>query len=158
MQNQGLSGLSFLILEDEPLLRKQAGAFLERLGADVTVAENIARARRLVEDLSFDFALIDVNLPDGLGTDLLKEKVFPPNTGVIVMTAEGGVNGAIDAMKLGALDYLSKPFDLNELPILITRARRSKGVERIEEFKRSDTEKSLFFFGSALASMQGQLE
>jgi two-component system, NtrC family, response regulator AtoC len=158
MQNQGLSGLSFLIVEDEPLLRKQAAAYLERLGADVTVAENIGRARRLIEDLSFDYALVDVNLPDGLGTDLLREKVFPPNTGVVVMTSEGGVNGAIDAMKLGALDYLGKPFDLAELPLLIARARRSKHVERIEEFKRTDTEKGLFFFGSALASMQEQLE
>ena len=158
MQTQGLSGLSFLILEDEPLLRKQAAAFLERLGADVTVAENIARARRLVEDLSFDYALIDVNLPDGLGTDLLKEKVFPPNTGVVVMTAEGGVTGAIEAMKLGAIDYLSKPFDLAELPLLIARARKAKSELRIEEQKRTDTEQNLFFFGSALASMESQLE
>src|SRR5687768_13496222 len=65
MQNQGLTGLSFLVVEDEPLLRKQAGAFLERLGADVTLAETIDRARRLIQDLSFDFALLDVNLPDG---------------------------------------------------------------------------------------------
>src|SRR3954467_3998041 len=158
MQNQGLSGLSFLILEDEPLLRKQAGAFLERLGADVTAAENVGRARRLIEDLSFDYALIDVNLPDGLGTDLLREKIFPPNTGVVVMTAEGGVTGAIEAMKLGAIDYLSKPFDLAELPLLIARARKAKSEQRIEEQKRTDTEQNLFFFGSALASMQAQLE
>jgi len=158
MQNHALTGLSFLIVEDEPLLRKQAAAYLERLGADVTVAENIDRARRLIEDLSFDFALLDVNLPDGLGTDLLKEKVFPANTGVIVMTAEGGVTGAIDAMKLGALDYLSKPFDLAELPLIIARARRSKHEIRIEEHKRTDMEKNLFFFGSALGPMQTQLE
>ena len=158
MQSQGLVGLSFLIVEDEPLLRKQAAAYLERLGADVTVAENIGRARRLIEDLPFDYALLDVNLPDGLGTDLLKEKVFPGNTGVIIMTAEGGVNGASEAMKMGALDYLSKPFDLAELPLLIARARRSKQEIRIEEHKRTDTEQNLFFFGAALAGMQAQLE
>src|SRR5213075_1883325 len=127
-------------------------------GADVIIAENIARARRLIEDLSFDYALIDVNLPDGLGTDLLKEKVFPQNTGVVVMTAEGGVDGAIEAMKLGAIDYLSKPFDLAELPLLIARARKAKSELRIEEQKHTDTEQNLFFFGSALASMQAQLE
>jgi DNA-binding NtrC family response regulator len=68
------------------------------------------------------------------------------------------VNGAIEAIKLGALDYLGKPFDLAELPLLIARARKSKHAERIEEFKRADPEKSLFFFGDALASMQEQLE
>jgi DNA-binding NtrC family response regulator len=158
MQPQGLTGLSFLIIEDEPLLRKQAVAYLERLGADVTSADCLDRARRLIEDLSFDYALVDVNLPDGLGTDLLKEKVFPASVGVIIMTAAGGVDGASEAMKLGALDYLSKPFDLAELPLLIARARRSKQEIRIEEHKRTDTEKNLFFFGSALAAMQTQLE
>jgi len=74
------------------------------------------------------------------------------------MTAEGAVNGAIDAMKLGAIDYLSKPFDLAELPLIINRARKAKSEQRIEEQKRTTTENDLFFFGSALASMQAQLE
>lgn len=140
------------------MLRKQAATFLERLGADVTAVDSIDRARRCLEDLSFDYALIDVNLPDGTSFELLKAKAFPPNTGVIVMTAEGGVNGAVDAMKLGALDYLAKPFDLAELPIIINRARRSKQTERIEEHRRQPIDDSSFFFGSALASMQGQLD
>ena len=137
MQNATLSGLSLLILEDDALLRKQIATYLERLGADVTTVDAVSKARQVITDLSFDFAVIDVNLPDGLGTDLLRERVFQQNTGVIVMTAEGGVAGAVDALKLGALEYLSKPFELAELPILINRARRTKQNQRIEEHRLS---------------------
>src|SRR2546426_3131267 len=124
MHNAPLAGLSILVIEDEPLLRKQIGSHLERLGVDVTGADSLARARKLIQDLDFDFALVDVNLPDGSGTDLLKEKLFSANTGVIVMTAEGAIAGAVEAMRLGAVDYLPKPFDLGHLPLTISRVRR----------------------------------
>src|SRR5437868_5796337 len=160
MLNAALAGLSILVVDDEPLLRKQISAYLERLGADVTSADSLERARKLVQDLSFDFALLDVNLPDGLGTELLKDKTIPANTGVIVMTAEGGVAGAIDAMRLGALEYLVKPFDLGQLPLVINRARRSKQTERLDEHRRNDASQSgdAFFFGSALGPLRQQLE
>ncbi len=85
-----LAGLGILIVEDEPILRRQLTAGLERLGADVTAAGTLDATRRLVAELSFDFVLLDVNLPDGKGTDLIKEKVFSQSTSVIVMTADGG--------------------------------------------------------------------
>ena len=66
-----LSGLSILVLEDEPMLRKQIAAHLERLGADVSQASTLGVAEKLATDLNFDFAFLDINLPDGLGTDLL---------------------------------------------------------------------------------------
>ncbi|MFO1501411.1 MAG: sigma-54 dependent transcriptional regulator [Verrucomicrobiota bacterium] len=160
MQNLALAGLSILVVEDEPLLRKQVAAYLERLGADLTSADSVQRARKLVQDLGFDFVLLDVNLPDGSGLDLLKDKAIAGNTGVVVMTAEGGVAGAVEAMRLGALDYLVKPFDLGQLPLVINRARRSKQSERIDEHRRSDATQTwdTFFFGAALGSLQTQLE
>src|SRR5262245_11702663 len=111
MPAENFSGLSILIVEDEPLLRKQLAAELERLGADVTAAATLEAARRLMAELPFDLALLDVHLPDGEGTALLREKGFSPNTSVIVMTADGGVAGAVEAMRLGALDYIVKPFE-----------------------------------------------
>lgn len=160
MQNPALASLSILIVEDDPLLRRQISSYLERLGADVTSAETLQRARSLIQDLGFDFVLLDVNLPDGVGTDLLKERAFASNTGVIIMTAEGAVTGAVEAMRLGALDYLVKPFDLAQLPLVINRARRSKQSERLDEHRRSDTTQSgnAFVFGTALHSLQSQLE
>jgi DNA-binding NtrC family response regulator len=158
MQTGTLSGLSVLVLEDDALLRKQIGTYLERLGADVTTIDAVSKARQVISDLGFDFAVIDVNLPDGLGTDLLRDRVFPQSTGVIVMTAEGGVAGAVDALKMGALEYLSKPFELGELPILINRARRTRQNQRIEEHRRKKDGDDEFLFGSALADLQSKIE
>jgi len=154
--NDGLNGLEILIVEDEVLLRKQLAAQLQRLGMEVTGTGTLSAARQLVSETNFDFALLDVNLPDGRGTDLLKENAFSPNTGVVVMTANGEVAGAVEAIRLGALDYLVKPFDPLELPLVMTRVRRSKQISRAEEHRRD--EKAGFFFGSALADLEAQLQ
>jgi DNA-binding NtrC family response regulator len=159
MRSEPLSGLSLLIVEDDLLLRKQITAKLEALGADVTAAGDLGAARRLIADLEFDFALLDVHLPDGLGTDLLTEKGFPNATGVIVMTVNGQVSGAVEAMRSGALDYLIKPFDLDELPLAIARARRARQNARVGEQRRTlvALNDETFFFGSTLAGLQSQL-
>lgn len=158
MQNASLAGLSLLVLEDDALLRKQIVGYLERLGGDVTAVDTVEKARQVIADLGFDFAVIDVNLPDGLGTHLLRDRVFASNTGVIVMTAEGGITGAVEALKLGALEYLTKPFDLAELPVMIGRARRAKQTERIEEHRRKRDEEDEFLFGSALAELKTKID
>lgn len=160
MNGTDLAGLSVLIVEDEPLLRRQISAYFEKTGVDVTGADCLDRARKLIQDLNFDFALLDVNLPDGQGTTLLKEKAFSASTGVIVMTAEGAIEGAVEAMRMGAIDYLVKPFDPSQLSLVISRARRTKQSQRLDEHRRSDASRSAdgLFFGSALANLQVQLE
>ncbi len=153
-----LSGLSVLVLDDEPLLRRHLVATLERLGADVASADTVRGARQLARDLSFDFALLDVNLPDGKGTELLAERAFGSGTGVILMTAEGGITAAVDAMKLGALDYLPKPFEPEALALSLSRVRKTKATERVEEHKQKESTDNPFFFGDSLASLQSQLD
>lgn len=125
MSSVSLSGLDVLVVDDDVMLRRRMVSVLERLGADVTSVENLQAARTFIAAMSFDFALLDVNLPDGLGTDLLKKKIFPTDTTVIVITAHGGVSGAVEAMRHGAADYLVKPFETEELPLVTERARRS---------------------------------
>jgi DNA-binding NtrC family response regulator len=155
-----LAGLSILIVEDDPLLRRQLAAELEHRGADVTCAETLAGGQKWLADLSFDFVLLDVNLPDGLGTDLLKTKSIPANTGTIVMTADGAVTGAVSAMRLGALDYLVKPFELAEMSLVIERVRRARQSARLAEHRRSDAKSSgeVFLFGTSLAALENQLQ
>ena len=153
-----LTGLNVLLLDDEPLLRRQLTAALERLGADVVAADCLGAARRLAAEMSFDFVLLDVNLPDGLGPDLVRDKVFPASTGVVVMTAEGAVGGAVEAMKLGALDYLTKPFEPAALALVLTRARQTRQTARAAEHRRAEAPEQAFFFGDALAPLQAQLD
>jgi DNA-binding NtrC family response regulator len=160
MSATDLKAVSILIVEDEALLRRQLAANLEQFGADVTAADSLGVARKCLRDGQFDFVLLDVNLPDGLGTDLLREKAFPPSTAVIVMTANGGVANAVEAMRLGATDYLVKPFDAGELPLVIARAQKTRKSARLDEQKRDDTAKAagVFFFGRALANVEAQLQ
>jgi len=156
MATEALAGLDILVVEDEPLLRKQLTAHLERLGAEVTPAGGFSAARQCLTDSIFDVALVDVNLPDGKGTDLLREKLFSPHAAVIIMTASGAISGAVEAMRLGALDYLVKPFDPLELPLVIRRALRTKQSVRAEEHRREGQDG--LFFGSALAGLETQLQ
>lgn len=155
-----LAGSSLLLLEDEPLLRKTFVRHLEKLGLEVTAVASLADARRALRDLSFDFALLDVNLPDGRSLALLTEKALPQHTVPIIMTAEGGVSGAVEAMRLGAADYLVKPFDLEELAPRFSRARRARQARRGDEFRRATEveEEEKFHFGSALAGVRSQLD
>jgi len=151
-----LAGLTLLVVEDDLLLRKQISAHLERLGADVTGVETLQEARRMAGELSLDLVLLDVNLPDGSGLDLLRSKGFGGAVGVVVMTADGGVAGAIEAMRLGALDYLVKPFELGELPLVIDRARRNRQSARVEEHRRKEQTRSEgpLIFGRSLAGLE----
>ena len=155
-----LQGASVLVVEDEPLLRKQVAAALEQHDADVTAVGTLDEARRMIQSLPFDFALLDVNLPDGLGTDLLSENVFSPNTAVVVCTAEGGVQGAVEAIKNGAQDYLLKPVDPAVLPLVLHRARASRQTARLAEHERHDPAVTgdRLFFGDALEPFRQQLD
>ncbi len=152
-----LTGFSILVLDDEPLLRRHLVTTLERMGADVTAADSFGAARKLASELCFDFALLDVNLPDGRGTDLLRDKAFGSSTGIVIMTAEGGIGAAVEAIKLGALDYLPKPFEPEALGLVLARARRSRQSQRAAEHRQTEAPENHFFFGSSLSQLEGQL-
>ena len=160
LRAMNLTGSNLLLLEDEPLLRRRIAAHLEKLGVEVTTANTLAETRQALRNLSFEFALLDVNLPDGRSLVLLDEKVIPANTVVVVMTAEGGVGGAVEAMRVGAADYLVKPFDVDELAVRLARAHRDRGTRRTEQHRAEQVaaRDDAFFFGAALAGVAKQLE
>ncbi len=154
------SGSEILVLEDEVLLRKRLTAFLEKQGGHVSAAGKVSEARRLAEEFSFDFALLDVNLPDGSGLDLLEKNTLPTTCLTIVMTADGHIDGAVNAMRLGAVDYLVKPFDCGQIPLVFNRARHLRDAERREEHRRQREEPAAdaFFFGKSLGDLKAVLE
>lgn len=155
-----LTNRQILLLEDEFLLRTSLAQYLESNGALVYAVETIEEARRIVETSELDFALIDINLPDGNGLDLLENPGFPDTTKVVVMTAEGGIRTAIEAMKRGASDYLSKPFTPEELPMVFSRISRENATRRKEEYERQaqSTSSQHLFTGRRLEAVQGQLD
>ncbi len=153
-----LAGLSVLVVDDEAMLRRRLAAHLEALGADVTGVETLAAARNAISALEFDFVLLDIHLPDGVGLDLLRAGTIPSSTGVVVMTAQGGVEGAVEAMRLGALDYLVKPFEPAVLPLVMRRARQARQSSRAAEHARQAEGEALFFFGDSLRPLREQLE
>ena len=156
MTSEVLTGLSVLVLEDEPLWRRHLVASLERWGAEVTATDSVSGARKALGSANFDFALMDVNLPDGLGPDLLRDKSVPAHTGVVIMTAEGGISGAVEAIRLGALDYLTKPFEPEALALTLRRARSTQAGRRVAEQQRAESPS--YFFGNALAGLKIQIE
>jgi len=149
-----------LLLEDDPALRKRLAAHLRGLEAQVSEVGRVEEARRLLRDARFDFALIDLHLPDGEGLELLREGAFSENTGVVVMTAFGGVKKAVEAMRLGAGDYLAKPFEVEELPLAFLRCRTTRIAARREEYRAEQIagEADGLFFGESLATVRAQLD
>ncbi len=159
MEDKPLSGISILVLDDDKLLCRRIGAYLESRGAESLQAFTLEEGRNLLGEYSFDIVLSDIHLPDGDGLDLLREGAYPSTTRVLVMTAEGGVQTAVEAMRYGAADFLSKPFELEELPLVILRSRKQQKQDRIENFRKETAPKdSDLFFGAAMKGVRVQLE
>ncbi|MFO0995221.1 MAG: sigma-54 dependent transcriptional regulator [Alphaproteobacteria bacterium] len=115
---------AILVVEDEEILGKNVKRFLEQYDYDVQVATNGEAALAAFDAFKPDLVLLDYNLPGDLnGLDLLERmKALDSQVKVILMTAHGSVQVAVDAMKAGAYDYLSKPVVLGELKLLIDKA------------------------------------
>ena len=153
-------GCEVLLIEDDSALRRRLGAYLRGLGAQVTEAGNLAAARGHLGAMRFDFALMDLHLPDGEALALLREGLFSENTTVVVMTAFGGVKKAVEAMRLGAGDYLAKPFEPEELPLVFLHCRRLRTAARRDEHRQTHVASQVdgLFFGTSLAAVRSQLD
>ncbi len=155
-----LSGRDILVVDDEALLRKRLARFLESEGASVVAVSTFEEGRRALESLPFDYALLDVHLPDGLGIDLIERA---KGVSCITMTADGGVELAVEAIKRGAADYLVKPFDVQELPLILSRcasARKSKRSRdhRMKASGEAGSEGEALYFGDGLKELKEQLD
>ena len=112
-----------LIIDDELDLRELLKLTLAKMGIDSTAVETLREAKTELQENSFDLCLTDMRLPDGNGLELVKyvQKNYP-QLPIAVLTAYGNVDLAVDALKLGAFDFLSKPVDLPRLRLLINNA------------------------------------
>jgi DNA-binding NtrC family response regulator len=127
--------LSILVVDDEPIVVQSLGDWFRQDGHRVTTAQSAKEALRLLAEDSFDIALLDLKMPgmDGLELQerLMRER---PEMTVIVMTAYASVDTAVRALKAGAYDYITKPFDPDELSHLVRRAGEHRSL-RSENLK-----------------------
>ena len=119
-----------LVVDDEPSMREMLGIMLRKEGFDVLLAESRAMAAAVLSRGPVDMVITDVKLPDGDGIEILRHvKAATAETVVIVMTAFGSTQTAVAALKLGAQDYLIKPFDIEELKIVVRSALHKQRLE-----------------------------
>ena len=114
-----------LVVDDEPDIRELLEITLARMDLEVVCAENLERALSALEKQAPDLCLTDMRLPDGSGLDLVRELARRhPEVPVAVITAHGDVGSAVEALKAGAFDFVSKPVELPVLRGLVTTALR----------------------------------
>ena len=117
---------SILLADDEEKILKTLGRALRDEGHEVVTAANAKEAARLLSERSFDLLIIDFLMPDRTGLDVIRDLAAgtpeAERPAVVMMTAHGSIESAVEAMKLGARDYLQKPFEVEELLVLARRA------------------------------------
>lgn len=118
-----------LLVEDRESLRHVYATYLRGQGHGVAEAEDVERARALLQQNQFDLILTDYMLPGVTGLDFLSEiKAQDEQTPVVVMTAFGEVKLAVETMRRGAFDFLEKPIDLGHLGLVVSRALDHRGL------------------------------
>jgi len=120
-----------LVVDDEPGLRDMLAIFFKREAMDVTIAPGFAQGRDAVVHAPEPYAIVltDLLMPDGNGLDLISlVKQRTARTEVIVMTAHGQVETAIEAMKRGAYDFVTKPFATSELRAIVHKALEKRAI------------------------------
>ena len=118
-----------LIVDDEPNLRKILAAQLSRDGYDVMTAEDGEQGLAALRDHHIDLVVTDLKMPKVDGMALLREALrLDPDLPVVMITAHGTVDTAVEALKIGAFDYLTKPFDKDEVRAIVGKALRTRAL------------------------------
>lgn len=143
-----MARFTVLVVDDEKTLARSIKLFLGEHGYEAEVAEDGDQALELLEKLHPDLVFLDLRLPKSTGLELLKKiRQYDPYIAVVMMTAYGTIEGAVEAMKLGALDYLKKPIDLDELKIVVERAQEASRLRQEVQYYRERETRDFEFEG-----------
>ena len=147
--------IRILVVDDEDSIRKRCLRLLAREGYDAVGAKSGAAALEIVQSSQCDVVLADIRMPGMDGMQLLKHlKEFDSSIEIIMMTGYAAVETAVQAMKCGAYDYLSKPFELDELLHVVRNVAEKKYLQREMECLRrqlEDRQGQQFLVGNSLA-------
>ena len=143
---------SVLIVEDDEILANNIRAYLDRDGWEVSVAASVETALTMLGTLRPDVVVTDYMLPGKNGLDLLREVIaMDPYIKVVMVTGEGSIQVAVDAIRIGAHDYVGKPVVLAELKLLLDRALDAVQQEKTLSFYRSNQAR-----GSGVEALLGE--
>ena len=118
-----------LVADDEESMRWVLSKALKRKGFDVDLAHDGRQALELIRDNCYDLAILDIKMPGISGLDLLdKVQESKRDLLIVIMTAEASMKNAVEAMKRGAYDYITKPFDLDVIDAIIEKVTRAKEI------------------------------
>ncbi len=135
-----------LIIEDDKRLREVLKKILSRQGFDIEMAGDGSGGIGKIKQDTFDLALTDLKMPGMEGIEVLKAiKRISPQTHVIIMTAYGTIDSAVEAMKNGAFDYITKPFKTEEILIVIKRALEDLNLRKKVEYLTQQAERRYKF-------------
>jgi len=137
--------VKILVVDDDSSIRNMLSIVLKKNGYDVACAENSEAALKRLKAKSFDMIISDIKMPGIDGIELLRKiKTILPEMPVIMITAFASASDAVEAMKLGAEDYITKPFNLDELKLIIekTLSKTSVEIENVELKSRLADEKT----------------
>jgi DNA-binding NtrC family response regulator len=138
-----MTAATIVVADDEALQRRTLAGFLAKAGHKVVEAASGEEAVSAVEAGPVDLVLTDLRMPGLSGMDVVRRvKAVQPEVGVVVLTAFGTVRGAVEAMKAGAADYLTKPVDLDELELVVARLLETRDLVRENRELRRRLEES----------------
>ncbi|MFC1876054.1 sigma-54-dependent transcriptional regulator, partial [Thermodesulfobacteriota bacterium] len=122
--------MRILVVDDEEAIREALSAWLIKDGYQVNMADSGQTALVCIEDCFFDLYLLDIKMPGMGGIELLgRIKEIQPDANVIMITAHGSIQTAVEAMKRGACDYICKPFDPDELSLVTERVSANQALK-----------------------------
>ncbi len=147
---------SILVVDDEPKMTSLICGHLEDARHRVTTTTSPSEALQLIDKHSFDIVVTDLSMPEISGMVVLDAGLKKEGTEVIMMTAYGTVETAVEAMKKGAADYLVKPFSLDELQMVINRLLEKQKLKSLSSHYRNALDIRAYgkFIGSASATEQ----
>ncbi len=142
---------SILLVDDEEKILKALGRALRDAGHAVTETTSPRQAQRMLGERTFDVLLVDNLMPELTGLDLIREIVATvaehERPQILMMTAHASVESAIEAMKLGALDYLQKPFEIDELLVVMRRALEHQRLRTEYRYLVSERDEQFDHYG-----------
>ena len=142
---------SILLADDEEGILKTLGRALREDGHAVATTASASEAARLLGDGSFDVFVVDHRMPGRTGLEIIRDLAAAvpeaDRPQVIMMTAHATVENAIEAMKLGAYDYLQKPFEVEELLVVVRRALEHQSLSRQHRYLLSEREEDFGHYG-----------